>query len=1380
MKFRFVFQPFFLFVVIFAWAAFFLPAEGLADAYFMRLTPSGIKQRSAVLNGQFMPAQPGQAEKPRLRLLPAITSPKSANDFKQWLIIRADQTTAKTYFNALQQEGLADLMEVVGAFRISEFPNDTLVGRQWYLNRIRAPEAWQVTRGSDQIIIGVIDTGIDYTHPDLIESLWHNQAELNGLPGVDDDHNGYVDDVAGWDFTDAPRFADGGDYKDPDNDPMDEFGSGHGTQVAGIIAAQANNVTGISGIAPGVKVMNLRAGTASGYLEEDDVARAILYAVENGAQIINMSFGDVALSRFLKDVIYFAYQNGVLMICSSGNSGDDQLQYPSGLAETVSVGATDSSDYLAGFSSYGETLDLVAPGMNMLSTAVGGGYNRVNGTSFSAPVVSAIAGLVLSVHPGFSPERVRNILKTTSQDILYNGWDIYSGAGRADAWQAVRVPEAGILSLTQPGLNSGFAGDTLWLVGSIMHPDLVDAYVEYGLGKNPQQWFLVRRFEREQVFSDTLGFVSASQLSDTLITVRLTMHLVDARSDELRRIVFIDRTPPQITEVSVLPLYDGAVQSNLISFRSDDVCRARLFLRKEGSTDFDQVIDFNYETNLQRLKLDGRVYSGRYQFYLEAENYSGLKTVDDASGQYYSVRFENPFEWQEYQKTGYQLPSGYFMPKMTDLDGNGKKEITISRYTEEGNFGPVEIYEFDGGGFVQRLGTEFPAIPRDAGDYDRDGHSEILLGYGNRAFLFRALDEKSFPTQLVWQDTSDFWAAALADIDGDGKEEIIGRRGQEYQILEDQGGFNFKVVADLPNTTTGEQKYGIPTVLVVDFTGDGIPEIVYGDSDGDVLVFSGSNPADMQLMDTFRTAQEDATALLTSLTLSGQRMLFVASHSPEDLDFEHEFDGRYWSIERYVYNDALQRFEVMNQINLFGYHGLKDFNSGLSAASLNGQPYLFAAMYPQLYLFKINADQLIPVALFDQVNSNAVLAGDLDSDGYDEFYFNSSENIVSFTGEQENRPAAVHQFSARPLNEHRVLLNWQAPFPDAIFRIYRGEKPEKLMYWKSLRENVFIDSLLQNETTYYYAVSAVDSAYAIPESKLSPMDSAHTSVPPRLIQVKVLNDRQLELTFNEPILFMEHFPVKIKRSSDGLLAASHMILKNQEQVLCGFDTPFTVQKNDTVTVLNVFDAYGVPIDAENKSLPFKYLKTDAQPYLARVEILNRYRIRIFFNEPMDSASVMNLNHYRLIPAGRVLEIVPQDSAFRVVELLISKQSLVGGYGQATYLELQDLKNQKGSMLIETQRFNLFEFTSDLNHLVIYPQPVRPEHREIIFAQIPSGAHIRIFNLAGKPIKYLSQSSFGGIRWDLTDSAGRNVATGIYFYEITYNNDHKIGKVMIVR
>jgi subtilisin family serine protease len=241
-------------------------------------------------------------------------------------------------------------------YKLDFVPNDSLLSEQWALNKIQAFEAWDKTQGADSILFAIIDTGLDYLHPDLQNKIFFNHGEI-GLDnsgndkrtnGIDDDNNGFVDDYQGWDFTDRVGFpfdSSGGDYLGWDNDPKDE--QGHGTLISGIAAAQVNNVTGIAGVAPNIKMLNLRAFDPSGFGEEDDVAAAIIYAVQSGAKVINMSFGDNAFSLVLRDVIRFAYTQGVVLVGSSGNSGSTDPHYPSGYSEVISVGNSTLDDFVA-------------------------------------------------------------------------------------------------------------------------------------------------------------------------------------------------------------------------------------------------------------------------------------------------------------------------------------------------------------------------------------------------------------------------------------------------------------------------------------------------------------------------------------------------------------------------------------------------------------------------------------------------------------------------------------------------------------------------------------------------------------------------------------------------------------------------------------------------------------------------------------------------------------------------------------------------------------------------------------------------------------------------------------------------------------------------
>ena len=257
--------------------------------------------------------------------------------------------------------------------RFAFSPDDSLYHQQWNLAAIGWGE--EVVEGSEEIVVGVIDSGLDYDHPDIAAQVWSNRIEREGAPGVDDDGNGYIDDLFGWDFSDAPGFAGEGDFLERDNDPRDE--SGHGTHVAGIIAAAAGNGRGIAGVAPGVRLMPLRAGfnlPEGGYLEDDDLAAAVVYAADNGARVVNMSWGDPHFSPLLRDVIRYAQQAGCVLVAAAGNQGDGEVFYPARFDHTIAVGAVGLQQDILSFSNWGFSIDFAAPGLEILSLAPGGKY----------------------------------------------------------------------------------------------------------------------------------------------------------------------------------------------------------------------------------------------------------------------------------------------------------------------------------------------------------------------------------------------------------------------------------------------------------------------------------------------------------------------------------------------------------------------------------------------------------------------------------------------------------------------------------------------------------------------------------------------------------------------------------------------------------------------------------------------------------------------------------------------------------------------------------------------------------------------------------------------------------------------------------------------
>lgn len=338
--------------------------------------------------------------------------------------------------NALPFVEYAEPDYVVHAFAQ---PNDTFVDLQWGVNNtgqdirgtfgtvdadIDGFEAWDTRTSAAGVIVAIIDTGTQWDHPDLDDNIWSNPGEIAGN-GIDDDNNGYIDDVRGWDF-----FSN-------DNNPTDS--DGHGTHVAGTIGAEGNNGIGVAGVAWDVQIMPLRFIGQNGGSTSDAIA-ALNYAVDNGARISNNSWGGGGFSTALRDAIANAASQNHLFVAASGNDGvntDNSPHYPSSYTQDniISVAASDNRDGLANFSNYGSTsVDIGAPGVDIASTFNGDGYVWNSGTSMASPHVAGAAAILLAHNPTWSYSQLRDrLLSTARATSSMNGTTATGGVLNLDA-----------------------------------------------------------------------------------------------------------------------------------------------------------------------------------------------------------------------------------------------------------------------------------------------------------------------------------------------------------------------------------------------------------------------------------------------------------------------------------------------------------------------------------------------------------------------------------------------------------------------------------------------------------------------------------------------------------------------------------------------------------------------------------------------------------------------------------------------------------------------------------------------------------------------------------------------------------------------------------
>jgi subtilisin family serine protease len=348
------------------------------------------------------------------------------------------QEAITTYSNNPEFADIIEYIEPNFIVSTQTTPNDPRYNELYGLNNtgqtggtpdadIDAPEAWDIQTGND-VVIGVIDTGVDYNHPDIDDNMWTNPGETPDN-GVDDDGNGFVDDYYGYDFVNE------------DGDPFDDFF--HGTHVAGTIAAEGNNGDGVTGVNWDAQIMAIKFLDSGGFGTTFDAIESVEYATMMGVPVTNNSWGGGGFSQALQDAIAAAGEQGQLFIAAAGNGyGNDNDAFPFypasyDLDNIIAVAATNDNDQLADFSNYGaNTVDLGAPGEDVLSLFPGGDYGLLSGTSMATPHVAGVVGLILSENPGLSAEEVKDLILTTVDPLTSLEGRTVSG-GRLNAFEAL-------------------------------------------------------------------------------------------------------------------------------------------------------------------------------------------------------------------------------------------------------------------------------------------------------------------------------------------------------------------------------------------------------------------------------------------------------------------------------------------------------------------------------------------------------------------------------------------------------------------------------------------------------------------------------------------------------------------------------------------------------------------------------------------------------------------------------------------------------------------------------------------------------------------------------------------------------------------------------
>ncbi|GIV54344.1 MAG: hypothetical protein KatS3mg039_0862 [Candidatus Kapaibacterium sp.] len=1272
---------------------------------------------------------------------------------------------------------------------------------QWYLDSLKARQAWRIATGSG-IVVGVIDTGIDWLHPVLESSLWVNAAEdlnRNGrfdpwpsteqrdgvygdLDGTDNDGNGFADDVVGFSFVNQappPLGLGAGPF------PYDQ--NGHGTAVAAVIAARSPDNRGLMGLAFEARVMALRAFDLTGVGQEDDIAVAIIYAVLNGARIINCSFGDIVRSKLIAFALAAAEAADVVVVASSGNSGSATPHYPSDEPTVLSIGASTESGRVAVFSSYGERLFLLAPGQDILTAAAGGGFTSVSGTSFAAPLVSATAALLRSANPMLTAEQTRVVLAESASPLV-GKWNPRSGHGIVSPLAALeRSFLLGTVRITEPFHRSRWRSlrGSLAVGMNVLHPLL-------------ERWELLASVGSTAMLLDSgdgaaIGyhrhFDSFPSASDTPVVIRLRAYLRTGKTIEDAAVLESDPEQLSIDQARAVMVWVGSRRQLAGIVLANRPCEVRADVVDDRGQQVASAWNDGQFRRLHTVLLDVRA-SGVYRI-----RFTVWDDTDTTVAVLDSIRtMETVVSKADWQPRPYTAEP---------LLLSGSKVVAPGSFIATQMAVPQHavVLERNQDTFRMSVLANRTLFLRGIGDTDGDGRREVLTYDAGQTRLYQ-FDPVPLG-KVIWGDTTtgSFWAAGLADITGDGRAEVLGFRTRRVGIASDGSlqprsdalvalswdGSSYHVLdsielASVPRGGRTINTITAPACAVGDFDRDGAIEIAYADSDGDLEIAEWRDG---------RFVLEYGAPPQPFLAGAGTEFVVAADvdgDSAEEVFFAAPALPAYNTIGEYeppLWHLALLKSTAANQYSIvwedfvWGVRYGRPYYNGVAAGDLtrDGKAEIIASLFPNAYVLTWNGTALVPLLVCDSVWSNGALVADFDGGGTTELAL--TRGLIA--------PRTVfYQYAPAVMQAPSILEAYQTLDSGLFCRWSRRDTGE--IFTVRISGDVVAETA---DTVLVVPSVALPSCREcrVEIRAVRGNDSSNWSDPAIVIRGEFLRIDRVEPTTEGAQML--HFTVRGYLPPKGIPAdaliierddvrwhATFTVASGNQTLVVWLSAPLVAGTYRVALIEGTRDGYGNPSPASEAVLIVQPGRAEEEFHVEQVVEATHEAVAVRFSAEPDAAT-LPLKNVQVHPYGSIIAI-EQQSDPRVLRFVLDQRFRYESRGllywfvlPPTFRSVQGVPMTRGSG--NTVAWMYAPQSSDSTRA--FPQPwSRSRHAEIRFSHVPLGASVVVTTLGGIEISQIPCTDpAGGVRWVPRLSNGSLLPEGIYLYAVR-NADGSQGPV----